>query len=63
MKVLSGLSHIEEALDIFIISDETNNAKAQVDMKFMSANSMLFLALEKASNNDEFMMKQIWKED
>ena len=28
VKVLSGLSHIEEALDLFITSDETNNAEA-----------------------------------
>ena len=62
VKVLSGFSHIEEALALFITSDETNNSEDQADIKFMSVNSMMLLVLEKASENDEFMMKQILKE-
>ena len=42
MKVLSGFLHIKEALDLFITSDETNNAESQVNIKFMSANSTRF---------------------
>ena len=47
---------------LFITSEETNNAEVQVDMKYNSANSMMLLVLEKASENDEYMMRQVWKE-
>ena len=59
MNVLSGFSHIEEASDLFITSEDTNNEEAKVDMKFISTNSIILLVLEKASENDGYMMKQI----
>ena len=59
VKVLSVFSHIDEALTLFITS-QTNNADAQIDIRVVSANSMMLLVLEKASKDDEFMMKEIW---
>ena len=61
VKVLSSFSHIEEALALFITCDETNNSEEQqMDIKLVSANSLMFLVY-KASKNNEYMMKQIWK--
>ena len=61
VKVLSGFSHIEKALALFIAIDQTNNADAQIYMRVVSANSIMLLVLEKASKDDELMMKEIWK--
>ena len=55
VKVLSGFSHIEETFTSFITRDKTNNLEAQMDMKTVSINSLMFLVLERACENDDFM--------
>ena len=61
VEVLSGFSHIQEASALFITSDQTNNSEAQIDMKVVSGNSLMFLVLKKACKDDDFMMTEIWK--
>ena len=59
--MLSGFLHIEETLTLFTTSNQTNNADAKMGMKLVSANSMMFLVMEKAYKDDELMMTKIWK--
>ena len=61
VKGLLGFSHIEEALALFISSDQTNNSEAQIDMKFVATNSIMLLVPEKECDDDDFMMTETWK--
>ena len=60
MKLLWEFSHTEEALALFITSNQLNNADFKMDMKLVSANSLMFVVLQKSCVNDEFIMTEIW---
>ena len=49
VEILSGLSHIQEKVEYSITSEESSLSSSIIDMKLVSANSMIFAILERAS--------------
>ena len=60
VNVLSGFSHIEDALEFSVASDD--NAATMTEMQLVTANALLLLVLEKACENDTIIMNKIWGE-
>ena len=59
VNVLSGFSHIEEALEFSVANDEQVNALTKTEMQLFTANMQILLVFEKACENDTIMTNKL----